>query len=166
MFGLIVILLLLFPNGRLPSSRWRWFAWFSVALTLLAAILAVISPDVGLDILRASGSGHISFPNPLGVEGLPNLFRLVQTLVLALGPVAAASVVVGRRGSRGVERQQIKWLLYAGTIFFVGNVLKNTAFSPLGQVSWGLWVGYVLVGIGGLGGPIAIGLAILRYRLY
>jgi hypothetical protein len=36
MFGLIVILLLLFPNGRLPSSRWRWFAWFSVALTLLA----------------------------------------------------------------------------------------------------------------------------------
>ena len=101
MFGLIVILLLLFPNGRLPSSRWRWFAWFSVALTLLAAILAVISPDVGLDFLRSSGSGHISFANSLGVEGLPNLFRLVQTLVLALGPVAAASVVVGRRKARG-----------------------------------------------------------------
>ncbi len=166
MFGLIVILLLLFPNGRLPSSRWRWFAWFSVALTLLAAILAVISPDVGLDILRSSGSGHISFANPLGVEGLPNIFRLVQTMVLALGPVAAASVVVGRRKARGIERQQIKWLLYAGTIFFVGNILKNTVFSPLGGVSWGLWVGYLLVGIGGLGGPIAIGIAILRYRLY
>jgi hypothetical protein len=166
MFGLIVILLLLFPNGRLPSNRWRWFAWFSVALTLLAAILAVISPDVGLDVLRPSGGGHISFANPLGVEGLPNIFRLVQTLVLALGPVAAASVVIGRRNARGIERQQIKWLLYAGAIFFVGNILKNTVFSPLGEVSWGLWVGYLLVGIGGLGGPIAIGIAILRYRLY
>jgi hypothetical protein len=166
MFGIIVFLLLLFPNGRLPSSRWRWFVWFSVALTLLAAILAVISPDVGLDILRSSGSGHISFANPLGVEGLPNIFRLVQTLVLALGPVAAASVVVGRRKARGIERQQIKWLLYAGTIFFVGNILKNTVFSPLGGVSWGLWVGYLLVAVGGLGGPVAIGVAILRYRLY
>jgi hypothetical protein len=166
MFGLIVFLLLLFPNGRLPSRRWRPFAWFSVALTLLAAILAVISPDVGLDVLRSSGSGHISLPNPLGVEGLPNIFRVVQTLVLALGPVAAASVVIGRRNARGIERQQIKWLLYAGAIFFVGNILKNTVFSPLGEVSWGLLVGYLLVGIGGLGGPIAIGIAILRYRLY
>jgi hypothetical protein len=43
---------------------------------------------------------------------------------------------------------------------------SRTVFSPLGEVSWGLWVGYLLVGIGGLGGPIAIGLAILRYRLY
>src|SRR5215217_6936750 len=77
----------------------------------------------------------------------------VQTLVLLLGGVAAASVVVGRRRARGVERQQIKWLLYAGAIFFLGNVLKNTVFSPLGEVSWGLWVGYLLVGIGGLGGP-------------
>src|SRR5829696_6270643 len=113
-----------------------------------------------------SGKGRISLPNPLGVEGLPNLYLPVQTLVLALGLVAAASVVVGRRGARGVERQQIKWLLYAGTIFFVGNFLKNTVFSPLAEVSWGLWIGYLLVGMGGLGGPIAIGIAILRYRLY
>jgi hypothetical protein len=74
--------------------------------------------------------------------------------------------VVGRRGARGIERQQIKWLLYASAIFFVGNVLKNTVFSPLGGVSWGLLVGYLLVAVGGLGGPIAIGIAILRYRLY
>jgi hypothetical protein len=77
-----------------------------------------------------------------------------------------ASVVVGRRGARGIERQQIKWLLFASAIFFVGNVLKNTVFSPLGGVSWGLLVGYLLVAVGGLGGPIAMGIAILRYRLY
>ena len=166
MFGLIVYLILLFPNGRLPSSRWRWFAWLSVALTLLAASLISISPDATLDVLGSAGNEHISFPNPLGLEGLPNLYRPVQTLVLALGLVGAASVVVGRRGVRGIERQQMKWLLYASAIFFGGNVLKNTVFSPLGGVSWGLWVGYLLVAVGGLGGPIAIGIAILRYRLY
>jgi len=80
--------------------------------------------------------------------------------------VGAASVLVGRRNARGIERQQIKWLLYASAIFFLGNFLKNTIFSPLGGVSWGLWVGYLLVALGGLGGPIAIGIAILRYRLY
>jgi hypothetical protein len=166
MFGFIVYLLLLFPTGRLPSNRWRPFAWLSAALTLVAAILMAISPNAVLDTLGPSGKGRISLPNPLGVEGLPNLYLPVQTFVLALGLAAAASVVVGRRGARGVERQQIKWLLYAGTIFFVGNFLKNTDFSPLGEVSWGLWIGYLLVGVGGLGGPIAIGIAILRYRLY
>jgi hypothetical protein len=166
MFGLIVYLILLFPNGRLPSSSWRWFAWLSVALTLLAAILMAISPDAALDVLGSSDNVHISFPNPLGIEGLPNLYRPVQTLVLASGLVAAASVLVGRRNTRSIERQQIKWLLYASAIFFVGNVLKNTVFSPLGGVSWGLWAGYLLVAVGGLGGPIAIGIAILRYRLY
>jgi len=164
MFGLIVYLFLLFPNGRLPSSRWRWFAWLSVALTLLAAVLMAVSPDAALDVL--GDKLHISFPNPLGIEGLPNLYRPVQTLVLASGLVAAASVMVGRRNTTGIERQQIKWLLYASALFFGGNVLKNTIFSPLGGVSWGLWAGYLLVAVGGLGGPIAIGIAILRYRLY
>ena len=165
-FGLIEILLFLFPNGRLPSKRWRPLAWLSGALTLMAAILISISPDAALDALGSSDNVHVSIPNPLGVEGLPNLYRPVQTLVLALGLVAAASVVIGRRKAGGIERLQVKWLLYASVIWFGGNVLKNTVFSPLGDVSWGLWVSYLLVVIGGLGGPIAIGIAILRYRLY
>jgi hypothetical protein len=143
--GLIVFLLLLFPTGRLPSSRWRPLAWLSVAVILVGVIWSsVISPDVRFD----------APPSP------------VQLLVLALGLVAAASVVVGRRGARGVERQQIKWLLYAGAIWFVGNVLRTLVFSILVEARWGVWVGYLLVGVGGLGGPIAIGIAILRYRLY
>ena len=94
-FGLIEFLLLLFPNGRLPSKRWRPLAWLSAALTLMAAILISISPDAALDALGSSDNVHISIPNPLGVEGLPNLYRPVQTLVLALGLAAAASVVIG-----------------------------------------------------------------------
>ncbi len=165
--GLTVFLLLLFPNGRLPNSRWRPFAWLSAALTLIAVVLMAISSNAVLDTLGPSGKERISFPSPLGVEGLPNLYLPVQTLVMALGLVAAASVVVVRlRSARGIERQQIKWLLYAGAIWFVGNVLRTLVFSPMEGVWWGVWVGYLLVGVGGLGGPIAIGIAILRYRLY
>jgi hypothetical protein len=66
-----------------------------------------------------------------------------------------------------VERQQIKWLLYAGPIWFVGSVLKIAVFYfMLVEGPWGLWLGYLLVAVGGLGGPFAIGIAILRYRLY
>ena len=144
--GLFVFLLLLFPTGRMPSSRWRPFAWFSVAVILVGVIWSsAISPDVTF-------------------EGPPSP---IQLLVLALGLVSAASLVVGRRGARGVERQQIKWLLYAGVIWFVGSVLNIVFFFFL-QVegAWGLWVGSLLVAVGGFGGPIAIGIAILRYRLY
>ena len=166
MIGLIVFLLLLFPTGRLPSGRWRWFAWLSTAVTLIAAILMSLSPDAVLDTLGPSDTGGISLPNPLGVEGLPNLYRPVQALVLTFALVAVASLIVVRlRGARGVERQQIKWLIYAGVIGFGGMILR-TYFSPLIGESWGQWVGYLIVAVGVLGGPIAIGIAILRYRLY
>ncbi len=144
--GLIVFLLLLFPTGKLPSRRWRPFAWGSVAIVSVGVIYSsVISPDVRFD-------------------APPNL---IQLLVLALGLVAAASVVAGRRNARGVERQQIKWLLYAAPIWFFGSALKIAAFYfSLIVGPWGLWIGYLLVAVGGLSGPVAIGVAILRYRLY
>jgi hypothetical protein len=166
MFGLIVFLLLLFPNGRLPSNRWRPFAWFSATVTVVGAILAAIAPDStpgpnsDANVLR-------SLPNPFGIEGLPNLQQPVQVLVLSVGLVAAASLVLVRlRNARGIERQQIKWLIYASAMLSGALILKDTVFSPLGGTLWGLWVGYLLVALGGLGGPIAIGVAILRYRLY
>jgi hypothetical protein len=144
--GLIVFLLLLFPTGRLPSSRWRPFAWVSVAMISGAVIWSsVISPDVGFN----------APPSP------------VQLSVLLLGGVAAASMIVGRRNARGVERQQIKWLLYVGPIFFVASGLHiGFYYFWLTERSWGLWASYLLVVVGGLSGPFAIGIAILRYRLY
>jgi hypothetical protein len=78
--GLIVFLLLLFPNGRLPSRRWRPFAWVSVAVISAAVIWSsAISPDVGFN----------APPSP------------VQLSVLLLGGIAAGSVIVGRRHARG-----------------------------------------------------------------
>jgi len=106
---------------------------------------SIISPDVGFN----------APPSP------------VQLSVLLLGGVAAASVVIGRRGARGVERQQIKWLLYVGPIFFVASGLHiGFYYFWLPEGSWGLWASYLLVIVGGLSVPIAIGVAILRYRLY
>jgi hypothetical protein len=144
--GLIVFLLLLFPTGRLPSRRWRPFAWMSVAVISAAVIWSsAISPDVG-------------FNAPLSP---------VQLSVLLLGGVAAGSVIVGRRNARGIERQQIKWLLYVGPLFFIAVGLHiGFYYFWLTERSWGLWASYLLVPIGGLSGPIAIGIAILRYRLY
>jgi hypothetical protein len=144
--GLIVFLLLLFPTGRLPSRRWRPFAWVSVAMISGGVIWSsIISPDVGFN----------APPSP------------VQLSVLLLGGVAAASLVVGRRGARGVERQQIKWLLYVGPLFFIAAGLHvGFYYFWLTERSWGLWASYLLVAVGGLSGPMAIGIAILRYRLY
>jgi len=144
--GLIVFLLLLFPTGRLPSSRWRPFAWVSVAMISGAVIWSsAISSDVGFN----------APPSP------------VQLSVLLLGGVAAGSVIVGRRNARGIERQQIKWLLYVGPLFFIAAGLHvGFYYFWLTERSWGLWASYLLVAVGGLSGPIAIGVAILRYRLY
>ena len=144
--GLIVFLLLLFPTGRLPNRRWRTFTWVSVAVISAAVIWSsAISPDVGFN----------APPSP------------VQLSVLLLGGVAAGSVIVGRRNARGVELQQIKWLLYVGPLFFIAAGLHiGFYYFWLAERSWGLWASYLLVAIGGLGGPIAIGIAILRYRLY
>jgi len=91
----------------------------------------------------------------------------VQLSVVLLGGVAAASLIIGRRNARGVELQQIKWLLYVGPLFFVAVGLHiGSYYYWLAERSWGLWASYLLVTVGGLSGPIAIGIAILRYKLY
>src|SRR5215211_5878345 len=99
--GLLVFLSLLFPNGRLPSARWRWFARLSALLTLVGAVLAAFSPGpivLGLPAIR----------NPLGIDSLPNAYVPVQVLMLVLIAVAIASLVVRRLYATGVVRQQTK----------------------------------------------------------
>src|SRR5215208_7856185 len=90
-----------------------------------------------------------------------------STACTASRGVAAASLVAGRRGARGVERQQIKWLLYVGPIFFVASGLHiGFYFFWLAERSWGLLASYLLVAVGGLSGPSVIDVAKVPYRLY
>jgi hypothetical protein len=155
--GLIVFLGLLFPDGRLPSDRWRWFARLSALLTLVGASLAAFSPGlpVGLPAIR----------NPLGIEGLPDAYKPVQTLMLLLIAVSAASLLVRRLYARGVERLQTKWFTYATAVAASGAIFKYVISEPLDLV-WLGRVGYALVLIGLAGLPISMGIAITRYRLY
>jgi hypothetical protein len=155
--GLIVLLCLLFPDGRLPSRHWRWFAWFSVLLILVGAISQALAPGS----VYYLGSIH----NPLGVEGLPNVGEQVQTLVFTLIFVSAASLFVRRLRASGVERQQLKWFTYASTLAISGVILSYTISDAIGAL-WLEWVGYVVLVVGFIGIPISMGIAILRYRLY
>jgi hypothetical protein len=157
--GCIVLSLLLFPNGRLPSSRWRWLAWLTVLLTIAGAVWVALSPGV---------IGNLGFSrNPLGIEGLPSGYKPVQTIMSALVFVAAVSTLGLRLlRTRGIERQQIKWPAFVAVVAGVGSVLYDTAISEAIGLRWLEWAGYVVVVAALVGFPISIGIAIVRYRLY
>src|SRR5918997_3667835 len=155
--GLIVFLALLFPDGRLPSRWWRWFAWLSLILIFTGAVWGAFTPGAILSL------GQIN--NPLGVEGLPSVWKLTQTLMLTLIFVSAASLFMRLRRARGVERQQIKRFTYTGVVASSAALLTYTISEPLGAL-WLKWVGYIVMQSALIGMPISMGIAILRYRLY
>jgi hypothetical protein len=154
--GLIVFLDLLFPTGRLPSARWRWFARFTAIVLLPAAILTALSPGL---ILSST------LINPLGIEGLPNISKAIEAFMYALVVVGASSMLARLRYARTIERQQIKWFAYATAVAISGVILKNTVYPAVG-VMWVWWVGLVLTTVGVVSSPVAMGIAIFRYRLY
>jgi hypothetical protein len=152
----IVFLPLLFPNGRLPSPRWRPFAWFSVLLAGTGTILAAFSPGPGVGL---------SIRNPFGMESLPNLSEQLQALVFALIFVAAASLVMRLRHARGVDRQKIKWVAYAGALGGGASLPTYTVLEAV-DLRWLHMLGYMLALVGIVGFPTAVGIAMMRYRLY
>src|ERR671932_1543212 len=156
--GSVVLVVLLFPDSRLPSRGWRWFAWLSVLLVLVGAVLAALSPgpiSVGL------GPIH----NPLGVESLPSFIKVVERLVNTLLFVAVISLFVRLRRARGLERQQIKWFVYATALTICGGILTYPVSEAIGS-QWLKWIGFVPFIVGVMAIPISMGIAILRYRLY
>jgi hypothetical protein len=167
-FALALIFLpLLFPHGRLPSSRWRPVLWVGIAQLVLGAIASAFIPG-DLELRQSSG-----IENPVGVEGgLPEAASAASETLGAVAVVlAAAAVVVRLRRARGAERQQLKWFAYVGvlaavclSVAVVGSALTENpsdGFTTLAVVCW--LAGLALVGIGL---PIATGSAILRHRLY
>src|SRR5215212_3557744 len=155
-FFMIVFLLLLFPTGRLPSRRWCVVAWAAVSyVALFTAVnwLSPVSQDLRLSSVRNPLGIDLEIMNVLG--GV--LFLSLPLLLLASG----AAVIVRFRGSRGDERQQIKWFAYAvGVMVF----LFTLGFSlGLTQV---VGVAPLVFAIPLTGLPAAAGIAILKYRLY
>ena len=154
--GSIVFIVLLFPDGRLPSRSWRWFAWLSLLSVLIGVALGAVSPGpIALGSIR----------NPLAVESLPNTQKPLQMLMIVLVAVAAGSLLIRWIYARGVERQQIKWFSYAIALLASGAIVQYAISEPLDLVLLG-WVGRTLVLASLVGIFISMGIAITRYRLY
>ncbi|CAN5566393.1 hypothetical protein BH20ACT21_BH20ACT21_18530 [soil metagenome] len=172
--GLIgTFLILLFPDGRLPTPRWRPFAWFCGLVLFLLTVLIPLAP------VPVNELGDPSLPavaNPLSVEALGPFFEGPVSALLLLLPlctVACAWSLIRRfRRSRGHERLQLKWLA-SGAGAVAALFLFSIVASFLTTAQWGSaeepgWL-TVLDQIGLFSFlliPAAVGTAILRHRLY
>ncbi len=154
-------LLLLFPDGHLPSPRWRWFAWAcGVSFAVITVVIWFYPGDF-------SDSGYPEIQNPIGVDALRPVadaigFLLIAVPLLVLGGAIGLFVRL-RRTTDDVRRHQIRWLAYSAAVI---AFLFTLGFIPgLGNERWDSfvqWVGpvsFILI-------PITIGIAVLRYRLY
>jgi hypothetical protein len=160
-------MILLFPDGRLPSRRWRPLAWLSGAVLVLASAGIALEPTSFADL------GGVR--NPFGLEEQPWVADVVGS-VLWLLPVcilaSAASLFLRFRRSGREERQQIKWIAFAAALVafsFLALLVTESLFSPVGtnpgRPLWGkLFEDAVTLSYAGV--PIAMGFAVLRYRLY
>jgi len=153
------LLLLLFPDGRPPSQRWRFVIWVDF---VAGAVLLIVAPFV------PGRSGFAPVKNPLGIGGVVG--EAITTIVPALVYVLFATVVLSAlslmvrfRRARGVERQQLKW--FALVAVLVGaSLVADTLLDLdklLGSVMSSLFDSAALAGL-----YVAVGVAILRYRLY
>ena len=166
-----IYLLLLFPDGRLPSRRWRPLAWLSGAVIVLLSVAEGFAPG------PLENQGGVR--NPFGLEELPWLAD-ATFVVLPLLPLcilaSAVSLVLRYRRSEGDVRQQIKWIAFvasfAGLLYLIA-MLSQFIVAPeilggVGSLTPPLWfellVSAAVLGFAGV--PVAIGFAVLKYRLY
>jgi hypothetical protein len=159
---------LLFPNGRLTSRRWRPLAWLSGVVIVSVSIGVMLSPET-LDMPRG-------IRNPFGLEAAPWV-TTVAYAILPLLPLcmfaSAVSLVLRYRRSKGDERQQIKWIAFAASLvaltYLIAMVASfvhpSEAWTTVGSVWWlnlltiAALLSFVTI-------PIAVGFAVLKYRLY
>ena len=160
--ALLAFVALLFPDGKLPSPRWRPVAWLNgamaVAGSLAAAFLPGPTPWIG------------AVDNPFGAQGLKDAKDPIDGTLEALsygvfGLAGVVSLFFRFRHAGRVEREQIKWFAYAGAVLLFGAVLLYAGPESI-MMAWIRQLGFALWLAGFVGLPVAIGIAILRYRLY
>ena len=157
--GLQVSYLTLFPTGRLPSRRWRPVAWLMVAAVVAAVISSALASDAYMGSL-----GPIR--NPLAISGFSEVYEAVSlTMFPLLYVVATSSLFVRLRHATRVERQQLKWLFYAAVGFALGVILVLLS-GVLNTPTWFDRTANAVFLVSSEGIIVAIGIAILRYRLY
>ena len=147
-------LLLLFPDGRLPSPRWRPVAW---GVTLGAA-----GSVVGYALRAGPLLDFPQIANPYGIDGPFVGVVGVAGATVAAGSMAASAVslIVRLRQAGSVERQQVKWLAYGGAVV-VGGIFAGGLIIP-----WSVPLSIVVMSVSLLGLPVFTGIAIVRHGLY
>ncbi len=163
--GFVVFVLLLFPTGSLPSRRWRPVAWAAACGMAAWAVGNAFAPT-----LLTSGPPRVG--NPMGVAGpAGHVFSFLAgaggLLIAATGLAAVVSLVFRYRRAGAVEREQLKWLVYAGGLIVVAELAEiviERIFGLTGETATTLEnaTGQAVVALI----PIAIGIAIFRYHLY
>jgi hypothetical protein len=158
-----ILLLLVFPNGRLLSNRWRPLAWAAIIISMLGVLTTLIYPTI-------HGGLNATVSNPIGIKslqvvidlGLPIGFWALNLILL----IAVFSIIVRWRRARDQERQQLKWLVYIGVITVVTTIIGSA--GPILPLSPYIPVLIGAVGVAGasIGIPVTIGIAMLRHRLY
>jgi hypothetical protein len=145
--------LLLFPDGRLPSPRWRPVAW--------CAALGIIGFVAGLALEPGPLEDYPQITNPYGVDSPILLVGFAGALLGAASMVASAvSLIIRMRRAGSEQRQQIKWLAYAGAVI-VGAIFLGGVMAI-----WNTDVSIAIIAFGLLGFPVFTGIAIVRHRLY
>ncbi len=154
--ALVAIMLLLFPNGRLQSPRWRVVVWLAIGAGVLQAIHRALRPGA----LRIAPTEQ----NPFGLQAVTSILPAIEIaaqigLSLAL-LFAAGSLVLRWRHTAGEERQQLRWIAYAvppWALVFAASIAAPQALQPMVRVVYFLALGLFV---------IALGMALLKYRLY
>jgi len=170
---MVAVLILLFPDGRLPSRRWRPVLW---AIGVVTAIWVAAQLQASITMAGTySGSlaaAGVDYPNPLGIFPRHGWFSTViaanYSLALVLAVLVVSSVFVRRHGSGPERRKQLAWLGYVGLLtavwaagLFVSSWLSPASRGWVAQLMWDLMILTPVAGI-----PVASAVAVLRYRLY
>ena len=160
-------LILLFPDGRLPSPRWKPVAWLSVVALIVPSLVMLFLPAPFDD------EGYPRVMNPLGIERLRPVLEGMLSFSVALIPISmmasAASLVRRFRRSSGIERLQLKWLTTAAAAVAAFYVVVVTSSLPFGWGTGAPWWIRVMQDVAVFSFaliPLAAGIAILKYRLY
>jgi signal transduction histidine kinase len=164
---------LLFPDGRLPSRRWRPALWLLVGSAAVTLVSFALTPG------RLTGAfadlSKVVVRNPLGIQALAGPLHLLTVvggfLTLLSAFIAGAAIVTRFKGASPEVRQQIKWLRFVGLAFsaeFIVFVPLNSIVGDqgrtadiVGNIAFTTVFVTLLLGI-----PVACGIAILKYHLY
>jgi signal transduction histidine kinase len=153
--------LLLFPTGHLPSRRWRPVAWFTGAVLVALVLGSAFQPG-------AIPDSH--FVNPIGVGGpLGPVFKVLRDAFGLIFPAALAAVVslVFRyHRAESLEREQIKWLVFAAALLVLATIVGSIVPTLVSSKDLGTNLQNAIISGAFVFVPLAIGVAVLKYRLY